>query len=155
MLLYSMGKDPSKEKWDGASTSFGDVVDLFGADEARPLENFADDLRALAARAEHVYVDVPGHHPHHHRRASAKGLLRYLGRPPRLAKSDPEAYLDSISPFKRMPLAPHVGVLRSVKSKYEQDVMKVSADISARAHAKVNPPLVCAWVGDKRFTFDI
>jgi intermediate cleaving peptidase 55 len=141
MLLYSTGKDPSKEKWDGASTSFGDVVGLFGADEARPLENFADDLRALAARADHVYVDVPGHHHHHHhRRASAKGLLRYLARPPRLAKSDPEAYLDGISPSKRMPLAPHVGALRSVKSKCEQDVMKVSADISARAHAKVSPP---------------
>src|SRR5260221_9665527 len=67
MLLYSTGKDPSKEKWDGASTRFEDVVALIGADDARPLENFVDDLRALAARAEHVYVDVPHYrHNHHH-----------------------------------------------------------------------------------------
>jgi len=45
MLLYSTGKDPSKEKWDGASTRFEDVVALFGTDDARPLENFADELR--------------------------------------------------------------------------------------------------------------
>ncbi|KAI0301929.1 peptidase M24 [Multifurca ochricompacta] len=134
MLIYSTGKDPSKEKWDGAFTRFGDVVSLFGADEAHPIENFADDLRVLAARADHVYVDVPAHH---HKRASGRGLLRYLSpRPPRAAKSDPEAYLDSIGTSKRKPLASLVGVLRGVKSKYEQDVMKMSADISARAHAK-------------------
>ncbi|KAI0250561.1 peptidase M24 [Lactifluus subvellereus] len=143
MFLYSTGKDPSKEKWDGASTRFEDVVGVFGADEARPLENFADDLRPLAARAEHVYVDVPAPHhqqnQQHHRRASAKGLLRYLARPPRAAarSSDPEAYyLDGVGPSKRRPLAPLVRALRSVKSKCEQDVMKLSADISARAHAK-------------------
>ena len=149
MFLYSTGKDPSKEKWDGASTRFEDVVRVFGADEARPLENFADDLRPLAARAEHVYVDVPAshrqqhqhqhQHQHHQHRISARGLLRYLTRPPRAAKSwDHEAcYLDSIGPSKRRPLAPLVGALRSVKSECEQDVMKLSADISARAHAKV------------------
>ena len=73
MLLYSTGKDPSKEKWDGAFTRFRDVLGLFGADEARPLENFADDLRAFAARAENVYVDAPSSH----RRAgtTTRGLL--------------------------------------------------------------------------------
>jgi intermediate cleaving peptidase 55 len=136
MLLYSTGKDPSKEKWDGAFTRFQDVQGLFGADEARPLENFADDLRAFAARAENVYVDAPAHHG---RRASTgRGLLRYLSRQqPRAARSDPDAYLDAIAASKRRPLAPLVGALRSVKSTHEVGVMKASADISARAHAKV------------------
>ncbi|KAI0269392.1 peptidase M24 [Gloeopeniophorella convolvens] len=134
MFLYCTGKDPSKEKWDGASTRFDDAVALFGADEARPLENLPDDLRAFAARAAHVYIDAPPGS----RRASAsgRGLLRYLARGPRAAKSDPEAYLESVAPAKRRPLAPLVGRLRSVKSKHEQEVMKASADISARAHAK-------------------
>ncbi|KAH9172158.1 peptidase M24 [Lactarius sanguifluus] len=135
MLLYSTGKDPSKEKWDGAFTRFQDVLGLFGADEARPLENFADDLRAFAARAEHVYVDGPAHHGR--RAGSGRGLLRYLSRQqPRAARSDPDAYLDAIAASKRRPLAPLVGALRSVKSTHEQEVMKASADISARAHAK-------------------
>jgi intermediate cleaving peptidase 55 len=159
MLLYSTGKDPSKEKWDGASTRFEDVVALFGTDDARPLENFADDLRAFAARAEHVYVDVPAParhllhrlHRQHHRRAAASasgtGLLKYyLSRRHRASNDDddmgtgPEAasYLDVVPVHKRRPLAPVVGKLRSVKSAYEIEVMKASAEISARAHAKVS-----------------
>lgn len=138
MLLYSTGKDPSKEKWDGAFTRFQDVLGLFGADEARPLENFADDLRAFAARAEHVYVDVPAHQGHR-AAGSGRGLLRYLSRQqPRAARTDPDAYLDAIAASKRRPLASLVGALRSVKSTHELDVMKASADISARAHAKVS-----------------
>jgi len=39
---------------------------------------------------------------------------------------------------KRKPLAPLVGALRSVKSEFEVEVMKASAEISARAHAKVS-----------------
>ncbi|KAH9978208.1 peptidase M24 [Lactifluus volemus] len=142
MILYSTGKDASKEKWDGASTNFEDVVGLFGADEARPLENFVDDLRAFSARAERVYADVPhAHHRHHqNRRNLAKGLLRYLAHSTRSARSadHPETYyLDSIgSSSKRSPLAPLVGALRSVKSRFEVDLMKMSADISAKAHAK-------------------
>jgi intermediate cleaving peptidase 55 len=170
MLLYSTGKDPSKEKWDGASTRFEDVVALFGADDARPLENFADDLRALAARAEHVYVDVPApaHHHHHHRHnrhrahhrrraaasssssaaTSASSLLKhYFSRGQRQrtsssddldAESEPSSYFDVVPAWKRRPLSPLVGKLRCVKSAYEIEVMKASAEISARAHAKVS-----------------
>jgi intermediate cleaving peptidase 55 len=39
---------------------------------------------------------------------------------------------------KQKPLAPLVGALRSVKSECEVEVMKASAEISARAHAKVS-----------------
>lgn len=178
MLLYSTGKDPSEEKWDGASTRFEDVVALFGADDARPLENFVDDLRALAARAEHVYVDVPApphhrhdrhrahraHRRHHghatHRRgasssATASLLKYYFSRGQRAAtddldldadaESEPSSYFDVVSASKRRPLAPLVGTLRGVKSAYEIEVMKASAEISARAHAKVSS--VCC-IGD-------
>ena len=50
------------------------------------------------------------------------------------------SYMDviatSMSMSKRKPLAPLVGALRSVKSECEVEVMKASAEISARAHAK-------------------
>ena len=158
MILYSTGKDPSKEKWDGASTRFADVVSLFGADDARPLVNFAEDLRALVARAEHLYVDFPALNSHrHHRRhvtgAAAAGtrfpFFKYLSRRQRQEQlssfvdndNDVEtgSYMDVIasSMSKRKPLAPLVGAFRSVKSEYEVEVMKASAEISARAHAKV------------------
>jgi len=154
MFLYSAGRDPSKEKWDGASTRFADVVAIFGADDARPLKNLADDLRMLAARAEHVYVDSdvppgPRQHQHHHarrhhRRRASSGtsgtgfLRRYLSPRGQQQTSDSEevSYLDAVAPPKRRPLAPLVGALRSVKSSCELEVMKASAEISARAHAK-------------------
>jgi hypothetical protein len=162
-ILYSTGKDPSKEKWDGASTRFEDVVSLFGADDARPLENFADDLRALVARAEHVYVDFPApapnsthhnrHYRHHHHRRRVFGagtrfpFFKYLSRQQPSSSFDDDhaetgtgSYMDvlatSMSMSKRKPLAPLVGALRSVKSECEVEVMKASAEISARAHAK-------------------
>ncbi|KAI0002876.1 peptidase M24, structural domain-containing protein [Russula compacta] len=145
MFLYSAGRDPSKEKWDGASTRFADVVALFGVDDARPLENFADDLRAFVARAKHVYVDVPAHshrhrHHHHHHRHSPRrisGLLfKYLSRHHQPRAAAAASYLDVIDPSKQRPLAPLVGALRSVKSECELEVMKASAEISALAHAK-------------------
>lgn len=168
MLLYSTGKDASKEKWDGAFTRFADVVALFGADDARPLDTFVDDLRSLVARAEHVYADLPAHAHHHHRhhrhhhqqhrRASGtRLLLKYLSRgqpfrDPRTAFDEAEAqtYLDVIaaSQWKRRPLEPLVGALRSIKSRCEVEVMKASAEISARAHAKVN---LCSVVLLHRF----
>jgi intermediate cleaving peptidase 55 len=158
MILYSTGTDPSKEKWDGASTRFADVISLFGADDARPLDNLADDLRALVARAEHLYVDLPGPNRHtryhHRRRVVGAGTLpgtkfpffkKYLSRH---SDGDDHAaetggsYMDviasSMSMSKRKPLAPLVGALRSVKSACEVEVMKASAEISGRAHAKVS-----------------
>ena len=171
MLLYSTGKDASKEKWDGAFTRFADVVSLFGADDARPLDTFVDDLRSFVARAEHVYADLPAparhphnnnnhhhrHHRHHNHHRGASGtrlLLKYLarGQPfrgPRAVFDEAEAqtYLDVIaaSQGKRRPLEPLVGALRSIKSGCEVEVMKASAEISARAHAKVC--LCSVWCG--------
>ncbi|KAI0302970.1 peptidase M24 [Russula brevipes] len=140
MLLYSTGTDPPKEKWDGAATRFADVVALFGADDARPRESFADDLRALAARAEHVYIDVPERHRRQQQQRRGGGsvgaalLLGYLSRRHHHPEGPP--HLDAVPAAKRKPLAPLVGALRSVKSPCEVDVMRASAEISARAHAK-------------------
>ncbi|KAI9448434.1 peptidase M24 [Lactarius indigo] len=118
MLLYSTGKDPSKEKWDGAFTRFQDVLrPLRRGLKARPLENFADDLRTFAARAEHVYC----------RRA-----LRTTA----VAQAQDAAYCATSPGSSLAPPGPTPTPLRSVKSTHEQEVMKASADISARAHAK-------------------
>ncbi|KAF8489349.1 peptidase M24 [Russula emetica] len=142
LILYSTGKDSSKEKWDGASTRFTDVVSLFGADDARPLDNFVDDLRALVARAEHVYVDFPAPNPNHHHNRHHRSRRR-IQQPSSSFDVDDQAetagsYMDVIasSMSKRKPLAPLVGALRSVKSECEVEVMKASAEISSRAHAK-------------------
>ena len=135
MLLYSTGKDLSKEKWDGLFTRFWNVLGLFGADEVRPLGNFADDLHAFAMHTKNVYVDAPSSH---HCAGTMRGLLRYLSRQQLCAaRSDPDAYLNAIATSKCRPLALLVGALQSVKSIHEVEILKVSVDISVCVHAKV------------------
>ena len=54
-------------------------------------------------------------------------------------EAEAQTYLGVIaaSQEKRRPLEPLVGALRSIKSGCEVEIMKASAEISARAHAKV------------------
>ena len=54
-----------------------------------------------------------------------------------MSRTEFDTLLDSLKSSKRKPLAPEVGHLRAIKSKYEQKVMQQGADISARAHNKV------------------
>ena len=54
------------------------------------------------------------------------------------SRTEYDRLLDSLDDLKPKPLAPEVARLRSIKSKYEQKVMRQAADISARAHNKVS-----------------
>jgi hypothetical protein len=49
-----------------------------------------------------------------------------------------DVIMDSISSSARQPLAPQLAKWRAIKSKAEQKVMRHAADISARAHTKVD-----------------
>ncbi|THH09459.1 hypothetical protein EW146_g8678 [Bondarzewia mesenterica] len=140
MTLYSGGQDPAKEQWDGARTPFVDVTRLFGADDACLIDRFSTDLKALLPTSPATYVDLP---PSARRerasRGSAKSLLKYLaGSADAVPRVEFESVLESLAASKRRPLAPLVAKLRSVKSKTEVAVMRAAADISGRAHAKVN-----------------
>ncbi|KAA1465904.1 peptidase M24 [Dentipellis sp. KUC8613] len=135
MIMYSLGRDPAKEKWDGARTNFDDVVTLFRADEARSIDDLPLDLKNHLSKAPQVYVDLPSSRRERVGRPSAKSLLKYLVGSG-AAKGPHESILEGLSANKRKPLAPLVGKLRSVKSKAEQAVMKSAADISGTAHAK-------------------
>jgi hypothetical protein len=56
----------------------------------------------------------------------------------------------------RQPLAPQLAKWRAIKSKAEQEVMRHAADISARAHTKVNkePYHSAGIVSDKNWFLD-
>ncbi|KAI0706938.1 peptidase M24, structural domain-containing protein [Cerioporus squamosus] len=136
MRMFSAGTDTAKEKWDGAKTSPEDVVQYFDADEAEPISAFPFALRSLASTASYVYLDVPNHSKRS-RAFSPKSLVKYLSPSGGMARSEYDNLLDSLSTSRRKALAPEVGRLRAVKSKYEQNVMRQAADISARAHNKV------------------
>ncbi|VDC01149.1 unnamed protein product [Peniophora sp. CBMAI 1063] len=132
MTLYSTGRKPSQEQWDGAFTSHPDAAVLFGADDARSLDDLPGDLRKQLPRATAVYVDGP---PVQRKKpTTGRSLLKMLtgvggGRAA-------EDVLEGLSGTKRHALAPLVGRLRAVKSEFEQRVMRRAADISGTAHAK-------------------
>ena len=156
MRMFSMGTDPAKEKWDGARTCQEDIVQYFGADEADPISVFPSVLRSLTSTASHVYFDLPSGSKRP-RAVSPKSLLKVriyscsrlqpyrrgcmvqcLSPSGGMLRTKHDKLLDSLDNLKPKPLAPEVDRLRSIKSKYEQDVMRQAADISARAHNKVS-----------------
>ncbi|KAH9843656.1 peptidase M24 [Rhodofomes roseus] len=133
MTLFHTPSTPSTAQWDGARTSAEDVVRLFRADNARPVDELLDSLRRVMAETDHVYVDLPpGGGPKRSRSASTKSLLKYLSR----TSQEHDSLLESLSGQKRRPLAPEVGRLRAIKSEAEQNVMRAAADISGQAHTK-------------------
>ncbi|KAG6830958.1 hypothetical protein H0H92_013670 [Tricholoma furcatifolium] len=134
MTLFCSGKDAEKEKWDGAKTSFDDAAEIFRADEAQSIDYFSSTLKSATALSTHVYVDIPPTHTRRGPRGTSKSILKHLS-PPVEARSDYDVIIDSLSK-KRLPLAPEVARLRSIKSLAEQRVMRAAADISGRAHAK-------------------
>ncbi|PIL36606.1 hypothetical protein GSI_00295 [Ganoderma sinense ZZ0214-1] len=135
MRMFSVGTDTAKEKWDGARTCQEDVVQFFGADEAEPISVFPAVLRNLSAAASRVYFDLPKGYKRT-RAVTPKSFLKYLSPSGGASRKEYDHLLDSLGNLKPEPLAPEVARLRAIKSKYEQEVMRQAADISARAHNK-------------------
>lgn len=59
MYVFSGGKDSHKEKWDGARTSFQDVVQHLKADDAEHISHFPDRLQMLADQSSQLYLNIP------------------------------------------------------------------------------------------------
>lgn len=77
MSLFHTPSTPTTAQWDGARTRADDVVRVFRADDARPLDDFPDTLRRVMGEADHIYVDLPpGGGPKRSRTATAKSLLK-------------------------------------------------------------------------------
>ncbi|EGO27136.1 hypothetical protein SERLADRAFT_434905 [Serpula lacrymans var. lacrymans S7.9] len=131
MTIFSVGKDPAKEQWDGARTNFQDVATLFKADHAQSINDFPAQLRSLINLYSNVFVDVQ---PRRGVR-SPKSLLKYLS-PAVAPRSEYDSILESLSNSRRKPLAPLLARMRATKSEHEQRIMRAAADISGSALAK-------------------
>ena len=172
MVVFSAGKDSYKEKWEGARTSYEDIVMHFKADDAQPITAFPSVLKSLASAYSSVFLDVPesATGTRRGRGLSHKALLKVhlsltftlsptytslqflspgLGTP----KSEYNSVVDSISSSKLRALAPEVAKLRAVKSSAEQRIMRAAADISGLAHAKVclSQLMPLAWQAENDF----
>jgi intermediate cleaving peptidase 55 len=152
--LFCNGSDADKAKWDGAryslthivsshayssraySTSLEDAAALFKANSALPITSFPSHLKSLTSLSSHVYLDLPASATPRSARSRPKSILDYLSNS-LPARREYDIIVDTLSGSKRKPLAPEVSKLRAIKSNFEQDVMRATADISGTAHAKV------------------
>lgn len=131
MTLFCQGKDPAKEKWEGARTGLEEAASIFSADDARSIEVFSSHLKSSLDMYDHVYIDLPSTSTPAST-GSSKGILAHLSTFAR----EQDSVIQQLASSRSRPLAPEVSRLRSVKSPAEQRVMRAAADISGRAHAK-------------------
>ncbi|KAG6889042.1 hypothetical protein C0995_004325 [Termitomyces sp. Mi166 len=132
MTLFCKGKDPAKEKWDGARTSVPHAAAIFRADEVQPIDAFPFHLESAIAKHSQVYADTTLTHMRRVARATGKSIAKHSVK----THLDYDAIVDSLSSKKRRPFAPEIARLRGIKSPAEQRVMRAAADISGHAHAK-------------------
>jgi intermediate cleaving peptidase 55 len=132
MTLFCHGKDAAKEKWDGAKTDLGEVTSLFGADDARHVEHFSSHLQSIISKYDHVYLDPVPDVSTQSSTLSSKRLLDFLSSD----RKEHNSFLNTVGSSRVRSLAAEISTLRSIKSPAEQRIMKDTADISGRAHAK-------------------
>ena len=162
MTLFCDGKDPAKERWEGARymhhrylkhvsfhstpfrTGFHDAASIFRADDVRPIDQFSIHLKAILPSYSKVYADLPPTCTRRGLRGTGQSILEYLS-PPIAARSEYDMLLESLT-AKRKPLAAEVATLRAIKNEAEQRLMRAAADISGRAHAKAGTRASYMWI---------
>lgn len=135
-------------------TSFESATELFASDATLPITDFHNHLRSLissrTSSAKHqIYIDLP---PSTSNSSTSKKFMKLLTESQGIysdPKLGPLLSIVMYTPIYKYPLdvhpkplihalAPHIAPLRAIKSPAEQKVMRKAADISGRAHAKVN-----------------
>ncbi len=123
-ILFCRSKDAEKEKWDGFLYGQAGAVEVFGADQAYPVEVFEKSLSGLMQGKEKVYYDL-GAVPAYDQ--TIIGVLNQLRAKVRSGVVGPQAVYS---------LACLIHEMRLIKSSQELDLMARAAEISAVAHIK-------------------
>jgi Xaa-Pro aminopeptidase len=125
LVIFCRPRDPEKELWEGVRAGVEGAREVFGADEAHPMEELEEALPKLLEGRDRVYYPV-GADPELDRRLMAwvnvvKGKVRTGARAPTEFVS-----LDRLLAEQRL-----------FKSKAELKVMRRAARISADAHRRL------------------
>ncbi|PVU88981.1 hypothetical protein BB561_005623 [Smittium simulii] len=123
MVMFVLPKDPTREMWDGPRSGIEEAVNLFGADEAYPINEFDSRLKGLTRKLSkkcggNIYVDF--------NKAKSFGQ-----------RESPESlFYETVQDFTRssrnsiLSLSGLVDQLRLIKSKAEIDLMQQASVIS-------------------------
>lgn len=122
VILFCRERDPQRERWDGPRAGQEGAVDIYGADDAYPIEDVDDILPGLLEGRSRVYY-------HFGRDADFDlkliGWLRHVRGQVRMGAQPPHEFLE---------LGHLLHELRLFKSKAELALMQRAADISVLAH---------------------
>ncbi|TIB67234.1 hypothetical protein E3Q06_04252 [Wallemia mellicola] len=145
MILFVRPKDPHIELWDGARTGLDAAVNIFKADESKPMSTLASYLKSTLRAHKTVYASHPDLPDKLKRRVSfnsstshAKALVDYLSTALRgQGNTESDSVLSTLGLPNVKPLAPIVQGLRSVKSLAERNLMRQSGRIAGNAFRDV------------------
>ncbi|KAJ2721588.1 aminopeptidase [Coemansia sp. Benny D115] len=133
MTLFANPKDPEKELWEGPRNGLEAAVSIFGADEARPIAEFAARAADLATRIRrgpgsgssddgYVYADLDDEHdiPRGPHCVALRRVLEREGLGPRTRRASPLVHR-----------------LRLIKSDAEVKLMREAARVSGLGFAHI------------------
>lgn len=123
-LLFCRDRDPEREIWDGLRAGPEGVKAHYGADEAAPIDEFADGLKGLLAGREKLYYELG------HSTANDQPLLKTL------ATLREQGRRGLKAPPQLVALSSLLHEMRLFKSDNEIALMRHAAQTSARAHGQ-------------------
>lgn len=123
-ILFCRDKDPEKELWDGLRAGTEGAVDIYGADDAFPIDDIDDILPGLMENRERVYCTM-GRNPDFD-----KHTMDWLNR----VRSHARQGVRSPHEFRDLDYLLHD--YRLVKSADEVRLMRKAAKVSAKAHVR-------------------
>jgi Xaa-Pro aminopeptidase len=123
-ILFCYEKDPKKELWDGEMVGVDEAINLYGADDAFPLDDIDDILPGMLEN-RHKLVYNMGSNPYldHH-------LVQWINRIKEFSRTGVHAPEE---------IASHDAILHEMrlkKSREEIKKMRMAANITARAHER-------------------
>lgn len=121
--LFVRPRDPEREIWDGRRAGVQGAKEMFGADEAFPVEEFKEKLSDILNGAQNLYYRVGDGNPELDQTIISQiARLRAMGW---RRAVPPEAIVDTAAILHEM---------RLIKTEDEITLMQRAADIAAEAH---------------------
>jgi Xaa-Pro aminopeptidase len=121
-ILFCRDKNPEKERWDGVRTGPEKAIEMFGVDDAFPIEDIDDILPGMMEGREKLYYPMGGDPAFDQRVIGWLNTIRARSRS------------GVVPPQEIVSLDHLVNEMRLFKSPKELKLMQRAADISARAH---------------------
>ncbi|MDX1455261.1 MAG: aminopeptidase P N-terminal domain-containing protein, partial [Gammaproteobacteria bacterium] len=123
-ILFVRDKDPERETWDGRREGPDGACEVYGADDAFPIDDIDEILPGLMENRERVFYTMGTHHDFDQ---------RVIGWVQQLRK---QLHSEQGAPHEFVSLDPFLHDMRLYKSRKEIAMMRKAAKIAVKAHER-------------------